>query len=183
MSVRAVMDQVKDRLLRRLPWRNWISIGLGAAIAGPICLLLTEAVLSVRAGVAFGSILLKESESFAQQMILVARYGLIGYLPFMGVHALATGLLAQRGRDAFVWSALSASVLSIPITAFVTWKTQSALFQRFDWISLQSLALVYLPFIATGLVIGLLHWRIAVWPLRQWRLRVERSDAAIRAME
>lgn len=129
------MGLIRDRLLRRLPWRSWIGIGLGAVIAGPICLLLTEAVLSVRAGVAFGSILLKESESFAQQMILITRYGLIAYLPFMGVHALATGFLAQRGRDAFVWSALSGTMLSMPIAAFVTGKTQSALFQRFDWIS------------------------------------------------
>jgi hypothetical protein len=42
---------------------------------------------------------------------------------------------------------------------------------------------MYLPFIVTGLVIGLLHWRIAVWPLRQWRLQMESSEAAIRAME
>jgi uncharacterized integral membrane protein len=158
-------------------------MGVGAAIAGPICLLLHEAVLSLRAGVSFGSVLLKESESFAQQMILIARYGLIAYLPFMWVHALATGFLAQRGRDGFVWSALSAGVLSIPVAAFVTWETQSALFQRFDWISLQSLVLIYLPFIVTGLVIGLLYWRIAVWPWRQWRRQMESSEAAIRAME
>jgi hypothetical protein len=74
-------------------------------------------------------------------------------------------------------------VLSIPVAAFVTWETQSALFQRFDWISLQSLVLIYLPFIATGLVIGLLYWRIAVWPWRQWRRQLESSEAAIRAME
>jgi hypothetical protein len=158
-------------------------MGIGASIAGPLCLLLYEAVLSVRAGVSFGSVLLKEAESFAQQMILIARYGMIAYLPFMWVHALATGFLAQRGRDGFVWSALSASVLSIPVAAFVTSEIQSALFQRFDWIGLQSLVLIYLPFIATGLVIGLLYWRIAVWPWRQWRRQMETSEAAIRAME
>jgi hypothetical protein len=158
-------------------------MGIGAVIAGPICLLLHEAVLSVRAGVAFGTVLLEKQESFAQLMILAARYGLMAYLPFMWAHDLATGLLARRGRDGFVWSALSASVLSMPIAAFVTWSTQSAIFQRFDWIGLQSLVLMYLPFIATGLVIGLLHWRIAVWPRRQWRRQMESSEAAIRAME
>ncbi len=139
--------------------------------------------MSLRAGVAFGSILLEKQELFAQLMIVAARYGLMAYLPFMWAHDLATGLLARRGRDGFVWSALSGSALSIPIAAFVTWSTQSAIFQRFGWISLQSLALMYLPFIATGLVIGLIHWRIAIWPLRQWRRQIESSKAAIRAME
>jgi hypothetical protein len=101
----------------------------------------------------------------------------------MWVHALATGLLAQKGRDGLVWSALSGNVLSIPVAAFVTWSTQSAIFQRFGWVSLQSLVWMYLPFIATGIVIGLLHRRIAVWHLRHWRLQMESSEAAIRAME
>jgi len=178
-----MMDQIWYRLPKRLPWRSWIGIGIGAVIAGPICLLLHEAVLSGRAGVAFGSVLLEKQASFTELMILAARYGLMAYLPFMWAHDLATGLLARRGRDGFVWSALSGSALSIPIAAFVTWSTQSAIFQRFGWVSLQSLVLMYLPFIATGLVIGLLHWRIAIWPLRQWRLRTESSEAAIRAME
>ena len=158
-------------------------MGIGASIAGPLCLLLHEAVFSVRAGVAFGSVLLEKQESFAQLMILAARYGLIAYLPFMWAHDLATGLLARRGRDGFVWSALSGSALSIPIAAFMTWSTQSAILQRFGWLALQSLVLMYLPFIATGLVIGLLHWRITVRPLRQWRRQIESSEAAIRAME
>lgn len=183
MSGRAVMEQVRYRFLRRLPWRSWTGMGIGAVIAGPICLLLHEAVLSVRAGVSFGSVVLENQGSFTELMILAARYGLMAYLPFMWAHDLATGLLARRARDGFVWSALSAGVLSMPIAAFVTWSTQSAIFQRFGWISLQSLALMYLPFIATGLVIGLLHWRIAIWPLRQWRRQIESSKAAIRAME
>jgi hypothetical protein len=163
-------------------WRWLISIFIGAAIAGPICLLLNEALLSVRAGVVFGSVILKELESL-RQVVLVARYGFMVYLPFMWIHALATNQLARRGHDTFAWSLLSGSALSIPIAVIVTWDAQKAIFQQFGGTGLKSLLLIYLPFIATGILVGLLHWCISVRPMRQWRLQVEVSKAAIRAME
>jgi hypothetical protein len=176
-------NEMKYRLSKFMGWRWMIGIFIGAAIAGPICLLLNEAVLSVRAGVAFGRVLFKESESFERAMMVAVRYGFMMYLPFMWIHALATSLLARKGRDSFVWSLPSVCGLSIPIAAFVMWSAQSAVFRQFDWIGLRLLLLMYLPFMVTGVLVGLFHWCIAVWPIRQWRLQVESSQAAIRAME
>jgi len=109
--------------------------------------------------------------------ITIAAYSificLVGSIPAASLNAVVLSRFARRGADEAVVSAISGGTIGFLVAIiFVAGFSGS----RLD-------ALFVLWFSATGTMMGLLHWVIAIRPQRRWRLSLLRDDEAIRAME
>ena len=109
--------------------------------------------------------------------ITIAAYSifvaLVGSIPAASLNAFVLGRFARRGADEAVVAAVSGGTIGF-LVAFVIVAIISG--GRIDGIFL-------LWFSATGTMMGLLHWVIAIRPRRRWRLALVRDEEAIRAME
>ena len=97
---------------------------------------------------------------------------LIGSIPAAAVNAIALSHLVHRAKDAVWWAISSGGIIGVLVLLIL-----SNPFDRTPDF------LVVLWFAATGALMGLLHWRIAIRPRRRWRLRLLLDQEAIRAME
>lgn len=97
---------------------------------------------------------------------------LIGSIPAAAVNAFTLSRFAQRGADEAVVAAISGGTIGFLV---------ALLFMGFSggWVD----GIFLLWFSATGTLMGLLHWLIAVRPHRRWRLALAHDEETIRAME
>lgn len=115
--------------------------------------------------------------SLAQSVI----HGPVVSLPATLIHALVIGVLAHHARDGFGWSVASGAALGTALAVLlISVLLLSGEIVGFDVLPLAGLAA---PFVATGALMGLLYWRIAVRPKRRWRLLRGQGELAIRTME
>lgn len=97
---------------------------------------------------------------------------LIGSVPAASVNAAVLSHLARRARDAVWWAMASGGVIGF-LGAMIMNGLIPGLAE----------APVALWLSATGTLMGLLHWAIAIRPRRRWRLSLWRDEEAIRAMK
>jgi hypothetical protein len=97
---------------------------------------------------------------------------LIGSIPAAALNAVALNHLAHNERDAVWWAMTTGGLIGLLVIIILNGLAGSTLDP-----------LVALWFAATGALMGLLHWLIAIRPRRRWRLWLQHDQEAIRAME
>jgi hypothetical protein len=155
-----------------MPPRGRAFVGAAAAsfATGPTLVLLFGLFELVRYWPAFNGPRLGGWITIAAYSIFIC---LVGSIPAASLNAVVLSRFARRGADEAVVSAISGGTIGFLVAIiFVAGFSGS----RLD-------ALFVLWFSATGTMMGLLHWVIAIRPQRRWRLSLLRDDEAIRAME
>src|SRR5688572_21799028 len=155
-----------------MPPRGRAFVGAAAAsfATGPTLVLLFGLFELVRDWPAFNGPRLGGWITIAAYSIFIC---LVGSIPAASLNAVVLSRFARRGADEAVVSAISGGTIGFLVAIiFVAGFSGS----RLD-------ALFVLWFSATGTMMGLLHWVIAIRPQRRWRLSLLRDDEAIRAME
>jgi hypothetical protein len=147
----------------------------GAAAAsfatGPTLVLLFGLFELVRYWPEFNGARLGGWLTIAAYSVFVA---LIGSIPAASLNAFVLGRFARRGADEAVVAAISGGTIGCLVAIILVALASGG--GRLDGIFL-------LWFSATGTMMGLLHWVIAIRPQRRWRLSLLRDQEAIRAME
>lgn len=105
---------------------------------------------------------------FASVLLLASLFGLIGSLPAAFVNAIVVHFAARRGKDA-AWLSAASGALIGTLAAFI-----------FGAIDKTTVSVV---FVLTGMLMGVLHWVIAIRPQRRWRLTLLLDEESIQAME
>jgi hypothetical protein len=101
-------------------------------------------------------------------MVLASLFGLIGSLPAACVNAFILGLAARHDKDEAWLSAVSGALIAMLVAVVM------------GGLGVETMGTA---FVLTGILMGLLHWAIAIRPRRRWRLSLLRDEEAIRAME
>ena len=101
-------------------------------------------------------------------MVFASLFGLIGSLPAACLNALVLGLAARHDKDEAWLSAVSGALIAMLVAVVM---------------SAMGVGTMGVAFVLTGILMGLLHWVIAIRPRRRWRLSLLRDEEAIRAME
>jgi hypothetical protein len=101
-----------------------------------------------------------------------AIFCLIGSVPAASLNAFMLNRFARRGADEAVVAASSGGTIGFLV---------ALLFMGFSGGWVEGVFLLW--FSATGTLMGLLHWVIAIRPHRRWRFSLLRDEEAIRAME
>jgi hypothetical protein len=149
----------------------------------PFFRLMTEVFITLVSDSTFGTGQTKGQKSFLLLLVESSLYGLIVSAPAASVNAAAVGLLARRGRDNVVWTAISGTVLGLAFGIYASWTTTGGLVFEFGWITIKYMLMMSAFYVLAALTLALCYWWIAIRPLRQWRLRMESGRDAIRAME
>ena len=155
-----------------MPPRGRAFVGAAAAsfATGPTLVLLFGLFELVRHWPAFNGARLGGWIAIAAYSIFVC---LVGSIPAASLNAVVLSRFARRGADEAVVAAISGGTIGF-LVAMIFVASFSG--DRLD-------AVFVLWFSATGTMMGLLHWVIAIRPQRRWRLSLLRDDEAIRAME
>ena len=155
-----------------VPPRGRAFIGAAAAsfATGPTLVLLFGLVELVGHWPEFNGARLGGWITIAAYSVFVA---LIGSIPAASLNAFVLGRFARRGADEAVVAAISGGTIGFLVAIVIVAIASGG---RIDGIFL-------LWFSATGTMMGLLHWVIAIRPRRRWRLALVRDEEAIRAME
>jgi hypothetical protein len=168
----------------RLGWRTVGALAAATLGSGPTLLLFFALLFSVIYGESYLLEIAGRPAALAFTFVESLIYVPIVSLPATIVHMAAVGLLARHGRDALGWSLASGAALGIMLAGLlILIVLLIGGIEGFDSLERPLLYLVSVPFGATGTLMGLLYWSIAIRPRRQWRLRREQSEDAILAME
>jgi hypothetical protein len=155
-----------------MPPRGRAFVGAAAAsfATGPTLVLLFGLFELVRHWPAFNGARLGGWIAIAAYSIFIC---LVGSIPAASLNAVVLSRFARRGADEAVVAAISGGTIGCLVAIIFVASFSGG---RLD-------AVFVLWFSATGTMMGLLHWVIAIRPQRRWRLSLWRDDEAIRAME
>lgn len=148
--------------------------GLGKVIVGIAAAALatgpTVVVMSSIMGMLLGAspLGLMAGESIIPLMLVASLFGLIGSLPAACVNALVLSLAARNDKDEAWLSAVSGALIAMLVAVLM---------------GASGVETMGVVFVLTGMLMGLLHWLIAIRPRRRWRLALLSDEEAIRAME
>ena len=101
-------------------------------------------------------------------MVFASLFGLIGSLPAACVNAFILSLAARHDKDEAWLSTVSGALIAMLVAVLM------------GSLGVETMGAA---FVFTGILMGLLHWAIAIRPRRRWRLSLLRDEEAIRAME
>ena len=169
----------------RLAWRTVGAIAAATLGSGPALILC----FTILGGLVYPEALYSWVVSppyYATLLLESSLYGSIITLPSTLVHFVIIAVLAHRARDAFGWSMSSGAVIGVVLAGILVWVLIAS--GEAGGFESRQAALLFMagastPFLATGALMGLLYWRIAVRPQRRWRLLRQQGEVAIRAME
>jgi hypothetical protein len=165
----------------RLGWRAIGAMAATTLASGPVLMLSFALLNTMRNPDSPVFNIVNDPADVALTLAKSVIRGPIVSLPATLIHAVTIGVLAHHARDAFGWSLASATALGVTVGVLFVWVLLlSGEIAGFDLLSLAGLAA---PFATTGAMMGLLYWRIAIRPQRQWRLLRQHGQDAVRTME
>lgn len=169
----------------RPPAPNLVAQGLAGAIvtalaAGPITFVFGMVILVAQGDRPFAFSI--ELGDLIEGTFETSKIGLIGSAPAAVVNTLLLGWLALHDRDRIAVAVASGTTLGAAI-GFLACMLLASFGQGGTIEALLPTLWFALAFIATGALMGALHWRIAICPSRRWRLLQEQRRIALSAME
>jgi hypothetical protein len=154
------------------PSTGWAFLGTAAAsfATGPT-LMLTYGIHAMLTDPTATDMDAQELGALGTILVYSSFMCLIGSIPAATVNAIALSRLAHSERDAVWWAIASGGIIGLLVAFIINGSVGEPNLRFAPW------------FAATGGLMGLLHWLIAIRPRRRWRLRLLLNQVAIRAME